>query len=66
MPREIRIPYSEIRDPQKITQVNIRKFKEHGLDVHRHEVEKLEDDHGRQERILKIKNVKIFDMGRKG
>ena len=60
MAKEIRIPYREISDPQKITQVNIKKFREQGLSIHRHEVEKIEDDHGRQERVLKIKNTKYY------
>jgi hypothetical protein len=60
MAKEVRIPYSEINDSQTITRVNERKFKEQGLDIHRHEVEKIEDDHGRQERVLKIKNTKYY------
>ena len=60
MPREIRIPFSEISDSQKITQVNVRKFREQGLSIHRHEVEKIEDDHSRGERIMRIKNTKMY------
>jgi len=60
MPKEIRIPFSEISDPQKITQRNIKEFKKHGLSIHRHEVEKIEDDHGRQERVMRIKQTKYY------
>jgi hypothetical protein len=58
--REIQIPFEEISDSQTITQVNESKFKEQGLDMHRHEVEKLEDDHSKKKRVLRIKNTKYF------
>lgn len=60
MPKEIRIPHSEIGDSQTITDVNIRKFKEEGLDIHHNEVSRLEDDFSRGERILTIENPKYF------
>lgn len=66
MAKEIRIPHAEIADPQTITQVNVRKFKEAGLDIHKNEVDRLEDDHRRGERILTVRNPKFFDMGRRG
>ena len=64
MSKEIIIPHSEISNPQTITQVQERKFKEHGLDIHKNEVDVFEDDHSKGRRRLKIRNVKIFDMGR--
>jgi len=60
MPKEIRIPHSEISDSQTITDVNKRKFKELGLDIHRHEVEYLEDDFKTNERVLGIKTTLYF------
>ncbi len=60
MAKEIRIPFKEISDSQTITKVNERKFRELGLSIHRHEVEKIEDDHSRGERIMKIKNTKFY------
>ena len=60
MARELRIPFKELENPQTITQRNIKEFKKHGLDIHHHEVEKIEDDHGRQERVMKIKNTKYY------
>ena len=60
MAKEIRIQHKEIADSQTITRVNERKFRELGLDIHRHEVEKIEDDHSRGERIMKIKNTKYY------
>jgi hypothetical protein len=62
--KEIAIPHSEIADPQTITQVNIEKMAEKGLDIHRHEVTGLEDDHVKGVRHLKVRNRKYFDMGR--
>jgi len=64
--KEITIDHKEISDTQTITDVNIRKFKEHGLDIHQHEVKELVDDHAKGKRILKIKNTRYFDMGRRG
>lgn len=62
MAKEIIIPHKEISDPQKITQVMIKKFKEIDLDIHVNEVESLEDCHKTKTRILKIKNTKYFNM----
>ena len=62
--KEIRIPFDEIRDPQTITQRNIRAFKENDMSIHHNDVLSLTDDHSRKQRILKIKKVRFFDMGR--
>jgi hypothetical protein len=58
--KEIRIPHAEIKDPQTITQRNIRAFKEAGLDIHRHEVDELVDDRSTKTRVLKVRNIKYF------
>lgn len=63
MSKEIVIPFNELSNPQTITDVNIKKFKEQGLDIHTHEVDSLEDDHKKKVRRLKIKNTKYFFMG---
>lgn len=60
MGKEILIPHKDLEDPQTITARNIRMFKEHGLDIHRHEVEKLEDDFKKKVRRYTIKNTKYF------
>ena len=52
---EIRIPYSEIDNSQTITARMTRIFAERGLDMARHEVVKLEDDHSKKVRVLTIK-----------
>ncbi len=63
--KEIRIPHSEIQNPQTITDVNRRAFKEAGLDIHKHDVREMHDDHDRGERVMKIKKqTKYFFMGK--
>lgn len=58
--KEIILPYDEIASPQTITERNIRAFREAGLDIHRHEVTELTDDHDRGVRRLKVRAVKFF------
>jgi hypothetical protein len=60
MAREFRIDHDKISDPQTITQVNVEEFKKQDLDIHRHEVERLEDDHGKKQRVFRVKNTKYF------
>lgn len=60
MAREFRIDHDKISDPQTITQVNVQEFKKQDLDIHRHEVERLEDDHGKKQRVYRVKNTKYF------
>ena len=63
--REIRIPHSQIQNPQTITNVNRRAFKEAGLDIHKHDVREMHDDHARGERVMKIKKpTRYFFMGK--
>jgi hypothetical protein len=37
-----------------------RKFKENNMDIHKNEVENLEDDYKKGVRVLKIKNTMHF------
>jgi hypothetical protein len=60
MSKEILIDHKDIADPQTITAVNEKKFKEAGLDMHKNEVDALEDDHKKGVRRLKIRNPKYF------
>ncbi len=60
MAREFRVKHEEISDSQTITDVNERKFKEQGLDIHVNEVDGLEDDFKKKERIYKVRNTKFF------
>lgn len=60
MSREIRIPHSKLQNPQTITKEMEKEFEAQGLNLHVHEVEEMDDDHRRGERILKVKNTKYF------
>jgi hypothetical protein len=60
MSREITIDHDEISNSQTITEVNEKKFKEQGLDIHVNEVEEINDDHKARKRHIKIKNTKYF------
>ena len=62
--KEVRIDFERIRDPDKVTEVNVQEFKKRGLDIHRHDVIELIDDHSRKVRVLKIRDRKYFDLGR--
>ncbi len=63
--KEIIIPHSEIQNPQTITDVNRRAFKEAGLDIHKHDVREMHDDHTRGVRVMKIKKpTRYFFMGK--
>lgn len=65
MSREIRLKYDEIKDAQTITQRNIRAFLEAGLDIHKNEVDSIDDDDRKQERVMKVSTKKHFWMGSK-
>ena len=52
--REVRIPYKDVQDPHKITDYNLRMFKEHDMELKGNECD-IEDDHDRQERVMKLK-----------
>jgi len=58
MSKEIRIPHEAIQNSQTITPEMERRFKEVGLDLHLHDVEGLEDDFQKKQRVLKIKNTR--------
>ncbi len=63
--KEIRIRYSQIANPQTITDVNRRTFKEAGLDIHKHDVRVIHDDHDHSVRVMKIKKpTKYFFQGK--
>jgi len=58
--KELRIGFDKIKDPQRITQENIRLFKENDLDIHKNEVDSITDDHQTRQRIYKVRKVKYF------
>lgn len=59
---EIIIPHNDIDNPDKITQEMEKRFKEHDLNIHTHEVTSLEDCYKTGRRILTVKNTKFFMM----
>ena len=66
--KEIRLRHDDIRDPNKITQVNEQAFKDTGLDMHRDELtgEELIDDHDKGVRVLRVRGRRTFiDLGQK-
>ena len=63
MSKEFRLKHEAISDSQTITQVTTEAFEKEGLNIHVNEVENLEDDFNKGERILKIKNTKFFVIG---
>lgn len=62
--KEIRIGYDKIRDPNRITQENVRLFRENDLNISLHEIDEIIDDDSRKERIYKVRKVKFIDFGR--
>lgn len=62
--KEIVIDHERLRDPNTITPITQKAFKDAGFDIHRDEAT-TEDDHGKGKRVYKIRNVRYFDLGRK-
>lgn len=62
--KELRIPHAAIQDHRTIRADMERHFLAAGLDLHRHEVERLEDDFQTGERIIQVKRRTYFIMGR--
>lgn len=60
MPRELRIPHERLKNSQTITEEMERVFAGQGLNLHVNEVEQMDDDFKKKERILKIKTTKYF------
>lgn len=58
--KDILIPHAEIGNPQTITPIMERKFKEAGLDMHHHEVTDLHDDFDKGVRKLTVHTPRVF------
>jgi len=65
MAKDILIPHADLQDPQTITERTTRAFREADVDIHRHEVDAIDDDFKRGVRRLKVRHVKYFDLGRR-
>lgn len=63
MSRELKIPHDRIKNSQTITQEMERIFEGQGLNLHVHEVEQMDDDYRKKERILRVKTTKYFFQG---
>ena len=65
--KEIRLPFEKISNPQTITDINEKAFKDNGLDMHRDELtgEELIDDHDKKVRVLRVRGRRTFiDFGK--
>lgn len=58
--KEWHVPFDKISDPQTITQENVKLFEEKGYNIHTLEVDKIEDDHEKKVRIMKVRPRKYF------
>ena len=66
--KEIRLRHEDIADPQTITDVNEKAFKDAGLSMHRDELigEELIDDHDKKVRVLRVRGRRTFiDLGQR-
>ena len=62
---EIIVPHKDLENPDTITQVNEKMFKDKTLNIHVNEVQDITDDFERKVRRYKIKNTRYFDMGKR-
>jgi hypothetical protein len=60
--KELIIEHDDRDNPQNYTAKVERAFAAHDLNLHMHEVEKLEDDFRKGKRVLKVKNTRYFVM----
>lgn len=63
MAKDITIDHKDISDSQNLTPQMEKEFKKRGLDLHRHEVEKIEDDFKTGKRHLSVKCTKYHAIG---
>ena len=60
MTKDIVLDHKDISDAQTMTSVVEKAFKNEGLDVHKHEVENIDDDFSTGQRRLRIKATQSF------
>lgn len=65
MAKEFRIGHDKLRNSQTVTQVMADEFKKRGLNTKVNIALDVIDDPAKRQRIVKVKNTKYFDMGRK-
>jgi hypothetical protein len=61
--RDIILDHKDISDAQTMTPVVDKAFKKAGLDLHRHEVEHIDDDFKKGKRRLRVKATQYFTTG---
>lgn len=67
MAKEIRIPHHLLRDSRNCSSKIEEEFQKVGLNVHRHEIQEMEDDHDRGERVIRIHTPRVtVGFGRRG
>ena len=52
--KEVRVPFADIQDSQKITDYNLQLYRENGMEMKNNECT-TEDDPDRKERIMRLK-----------
>lgn len=60
MAKELRIPHQELRNPQTCSTRIEEAFKRAGLNVHRDEIDSMEDDHDKGERVIQARTRKVM------
>lgn len=60
MSKELRIPHRELRDSQTCSDRVEFEFVRAGLNAHRHEIDGMEDDFDRDERIIRVRTPKTM------
>ena len=66
MAKEFRIDHDKLGDSQTVTKIMAEEFKKQGLDTKVNIALDVIDDPAKKQRIIKAKNTKYFDMGRRG
>lgn len=65
MSRKIVIPHALLKTGHDCTVETEERMKAEGLNLHVHEVECMDDDYRKGERVLHVKNTKYVFMGGK-
>ena len=60
MAKELRIPHRELRNPQNCSSRVEEEFRRAGLNVHRHEIDSMEDDHDADVRVIQVRTPKVM------
>ena len=60
MAKIIEIPFEEIDSPEKATSGTQAAFARAGKNIHRHEVDRIEDDPKRRKRVIHMRPEKTY------